>query len=117
MAGCYLEGPPPAPLCGSTLSMTVRIGPIMPPVDAPTDAELASRGTTSVVRKCFQALLPMHHVLDGGQGDLTRPSRPWRPVRPYVHVRQTPTGPDAGKLLQPYHFQPAPEPSAPQTER
>jgi hypothetical protein len=38
-------------------------------------------------------------------------------VRPYVHVRQTPTGPDAGKLLQPYHFQPAPEPSPPQTER
>src|SRR5262249_62112503 len=73
--------------------------------------------TTSVVRKCFQALLPMHHVLDGGQGDLMRPSRPWRPVRPDVHVRQTPTGPDAGKLLQPYHFQPAPEPSAPQTER
>jgi membrane fusion protein (multidrug efflux system) len=38
-------------------------------------------------------------------------------VRPYVRVRETPTGPDAGNVLQPHGPQPPPEPVAPQTER
>jgi membrane fusion protein, multidrug efflux system len=38
-------------------------------------------------------------------------------VRPYVHVRETPTGPNAGNVLQPHAPQPPPEPVAPQTER
>jgi membrane fusion protein, multidrug efflux system len=36
-------------------------------------------------------------------------------VRPYVHIRATPTGPDAGKVLQPHLTQPVPEPTAAQT--
>ena len=35
-------------------------------------------------------------------------------VRPYVHVRKTPTGPDAGQVLQPPVTQPVPQPSAAQ---
>jgi membrane fusion protein (multidrug efflux system) len=38
-------------------------------------------------------------------------------VRPYVHVHATPTGPDAGKVLQPRTPPSAPEASASQTER
>ncbi len=38
-------------------------------------------------------------------------------VRPYVHVRETPTGPNAGKVLQPLARQSPPEPGAPQTAR
>jgi membrane fusion protein (multidrug efflux system) len=38
-------------------------------------------------------------------------------VRPYVHVREKPTGPDAGKVLQPHVPQPTSEPSASQTAR
>jgi membrane fusion protein (multidrug efflux system) len=38
-------------------------------------------------------------------------------VRPYVHVRATPTGPDAGKVLQPHLSQPALEPNAAQTRQ
>src|SRR5262249_6609014 len=38
-------------------------------------------------------------------------------VRPYVRVRETPTGPDAGKLLQMRLLQSAQEPVAPQTEQ
>ena len=38
-------------------------------------------------------------------------------VRPYVHVRETPTGPNAGKILQPQARQSHPEPGAPQTAR
>jgi len=38
-------------------------------------------------------------------------------VRPYVRVRATPTGPDAGKVLQLRPAQPGPEPSAPSTGR
>jgi membrane fusion protein (multidrug efflux system) len=36
-------------------------------------------------------------------------------VRPYVHIRATPTGPDAGKVLQPHLTLPVPEPTAAQT--
>jgi membrane fusion protein, multidrug efflux system len=36
-------------------------------------------------------------------------------VRPYVHIRATPTGPDAGKVLQPHLTQPVPESTAAQT--
>jgi len=36
-------------------------------------------------------------------------------VRPYVHVRETPTGPEAGQVLQPPVTQPVPEPSAAQS--
>src|SRR5215468_7321863 len=36
-------------------------------------------------------------------------------VRPYVHIRATPTGPDAGNVLQPHLTQPVPVPSAAQT--
>src|SRR5262249_36832690 len=38
-------------------------------------------------------------------------------VRPYVHIRATPTGPDAGNVLQLRPSQPAPEPSAAQTRQ
>jgi membrane fusion protein (multidrug efflux system) len=38
-------------------------------------------------------------------------------VRPYVHVRETPTGPDAGKVLQMRPSESAAEASAPQTIR
>jgi len=38
-------------------------------------------------------------------------------VRPYVRVRATPTGPDAGKVLQLRPALPGPEPSAPSTGR
>jgi membrane fusion protein (multidrug efflux system) len=38
-------------------------------------------------------------------------------VTPYVHVRATPTGPDAGRMLQLRPAQPGPAPSAPPTGR
>jgi membrane fusion protein (multidrug efflux system) len=38
-------------------------------------------------------------------------------VRPYVHFRETPTGPDAGKVLQLRASESGPEPSSPQTRR
>jgi membrane fusion protein, multidrug efflux system len=38
-------------------------------------------------------------------------------VRPYVHVRETPTGPDAGQVLQPHPPQPSPEPAATQNRQ
>jgi membrane fusion protein, multidrug efflux system len=38
-------------------------------------------------------------------------------VRPYVHVRATPTGPHAGQVLQPHTPEPPPEPIAPQSQR
>jgi membrane fusion protein (multidrug efflux system) len=38
-------------------------------------------------------------------------------VRPYVHIHATPTGPDAGKILQPPIALPKPEPSAAQTRQ
>ncbi len=38
-------------------------------------------------------------------------------VRPYVHVRETPTGPDAGQVLQPHAPQPSPEPTAAQNRQ
>jgi membrane fusion protein, multidrug efflux system len=38
-------------------------------------------------------------------------------VRPSVRVRETPTGPHAGQVLQPHVPQPSPEPIAAQTER
>ena len=38
-------------------------------------------------------------------------------VRPYGHIRAMPTGPDAGKVLQPPIAPPAPEPSAAQTRQ
>jgi membrane fusion protein (multidrug efflux system) len=37
-------------------------------------------------------------------------------VTPYVHIRATPTGPDAGKVLQLHLPQPTPEPSAAQSQ-
>jgi membrane fusion protein, multidrug efflux system len=38
-------------------------------------------------------------------------------VRPYVRVRETPTGPDAGQVLQPHVPQPSPEPTAAQNRQ
>jgi membrane fusion protein (multidrug efflux system) len=38
-------------------------------------------------------------------------------VRPYVHVLETPTGPDAGQVLQPHPPQPSPEPTAAQNRQ
>jgi membrane fusion protein (multidrug efflux system) len=38
-------------------------------------------------------------------------------VRPYVHVRETPTGPQAGQVLQPHAPQPSPEPTAAQNRQ
>jgi membrane fusion protein (multidrug efflux system) len=38
-------------------------------------------------------------------------------VRPYVHVRETPTGPHAGQVLQPHAPQPSPEPTAAQNRQ
>jgi membrane fusion protein (multidrug efflux system) len=38
-------------------------------------------------------------------------------VTPYVHVHEQPTGPHAGKVLQPHLSEPVPEPSAPQNGR
>src|SRR5262245_15709068 len=38
-------------------------------------------------------------------------------VRPYVHVRETPTGPHAGQVLQPHAPQPLPEPTAAPTRQ
>jgi membrane fusion protein (multidrug efflux system) len=38
-------------------------------------------------------------------------------VRPHVHVRATPTGPDAGQVLQPHAPQPSPEPTAAQNRQ